>query len=568
MNQPEITRIIGQMILNKEPDEKILRTLIELSIDPNTAQQLITASRKSQGGSARVVSSRKALVIETYEIESDGVKLEVSVIQTPDDFVLHYYLNFPEYGEGTKALLANLKRAIISEASFKTDKLLDPKFVVSLKERFRAQAEATLRKENTKLDETTKQVLVADLIHEMLGLGKIEFLLSDGNLEEIVVNSAKDPAWVYSKKYGWLKTNVQIATEDEIQNYASIIARRVGKQVTVLNPLLDAHLITGDRANATLFPISSAGNTITIRRFRRDPWTVTDFIKTGTVNAEIMALMWLAMQYELNIIISGGTASGKTSLMNVLVPFIQPNQRIITIEDTRELSLPGFLHWVPMTTREPNPEGKGGVSMLDLLVNSLRMRPDRIIVGETRRQVEAEVMFEGMHTGHSVYTTFHANTAEETIRRMTNPPISIPMTMMDAVHLNIVQFRNRRLGVRRVLQIAEFLPEKRGNEDFLRANTLYRWRPSTDTIEKNAESIRLNDELGLHTGLSPQEISQDLKKKQGILNWMVKHNVHEIDRVGRIMAEYYMHEDEILEAVQGDKMPENLLAGKTEDVNE
>jgi flagellar protein FlaI len=291
MNQPEITRIIGQMILNKEPDEKILRTLIELSIDPNTAQQLITASRKSQGGSARVVSSRKALVIETYEIESDGVKLEVSVIQTPDDFVLHYYLNFPEYGEGTKALLANLKRAIISEASFKTDKLLDPKFVVSLKERFRAQAEATLRKENTKLDETTKQVLVADLIHEMLGLGKIEFLLSDGNLEEIVVNSAKDPAWVYSKKYGWLKTNVQIATEDEIQNYASIIARRVGKQVTVLNPLLDAHLITGDRANATLFPISSAGNTITIRRFRRDPWTVTDFIKTGTVNAEIMALM-------------------------------------------------------------------------------------------------------------------------------------------------------------------------------------------------------------------------------------------------------------------------------------
>jgi flagellar protein FlaI len=197
-----------------------------------------------------------------------------------------------------------------------------------------------------------------------------------------------------------------------------------------------------------------------------------------------------------------------------------------------------------------------------------RLRPDRIIVGETRRQVEAEVMFEGMHTGHSVYTTFHANTAEETIRRMTNPPISIPMTMMDAVHLNIVQFRNRRLGVRRVLQIAEFLPEKRGNEDFLRANTLYRWRPSTDTIEKNAESIRLNDELGLHTGLSPQEISQDLKKKQGILNWMVKHNVHEIDRVGRIMAEYYMHEDEILEAVQGDKMPENLLAGKTEDVNE
>ncbi|MDO8625600.1 MAG: ATPase, T2SS/T4P/T4SS family, partial [Candidatus Diapherotrites archaeon] len=311
MNQPEITKIISQMIQNREPDEKILRTLVELSIDPMMAQQLISASHKSMGESTRVVSSRKALIIETYGIASDGVRLEVSVLQTSDDFVLHYYLNFPEYGEGTKALLSSLKRTIISEASFKTDKLLDPKFVVSLKERFRQQAEAILKKENPKLDETTKQTLVADLIHEMLGLGKIEFLLADGNLEEIVINSAKEPVWVYSKKYGWLKTNVQMGTEDEIQNYASIIARRVGKQVTVLNPLLDAHLITGDRANATLFPISSAGNTITIRRFRRDPWTVTDFIKSGTVNSEIMALMWLAMQYELNVIISGGTASGK-----------------------------------------------------------------------------------------------------------------------------------------------------------------------------------------------------------------------------------------------------------------
>ncbi|MCX6804298.1 MAG: CpaF/VirB11 family protein, partial [Candidatus Diapherotrites archaeon] len=151
------------------------------------------------------------------------------------------------------------------------------------------------------------------------------------------------------------------------------------------------------------------------------------------------------MEFELNIIFSGGTASGKTTILGVCLPFIQPNHRVLSIEDTRELRPPEFLHYVPMTTREPNAEGKGGIGMLDLLVNSLRMRPDRIIVGEIRRRKEAEVMFEAMHTGHSVYSTLHANTSDETIRRLTNPPINIPQSMLDAVHLNVVMFRNRKL---------------------------------------------------------------------------------------------------------------------------
>ena len=148
-----------------------------------------------------------------------------------------------------------------------------------------------------------------------------------------------------------------------------------------------------------------------------------------------------------------------------------------------------------MTTGEPNSEGKGGVNMLDLLVNSLRQRPDRIIVGETRRQSEAEVMFEAMHTGHSVYTTFHANTADETIKRLVNPPMSIPEAELEAVHLAVVMFRNRRLGMRRVLEVAEFVPEKRGSIETLKANVLYRWRMAGDVIAKDSESIRLMDEL-------------------------------------------------------------------------
>ncbi len=495
-------------------------------------------------------------VVDSYSLLSGGISINVNIVESPVLFVREYLLDYPEYGRGTIALFSNLKKSIIRESSLKLEKMLDPDILEKTKKVFQERIDRVFSKEVPEMPEKDRKVLGVVLLQEMLGLGKIEFLLNDSNLEEIVLNESKSPVWVYHKKFGWLRTNVFAENESEIENYANIIARGVGKQITILNPLLDAHLVSGDRANATLFPISTNGNTITIRRFRRDPWTVTDFIKSGTANSEVMALLWTAIEYELNIVIAGGTASGKTSLMNVLMPFIQPNHRIISIEDTRELKLPEFLHWVPLTTREPNPEGKGEVSMLDLLVNSLRMRPDRIIVGEIRRQQEAEVMFEAMHTGHSVYTTFHANTAEEVIRRMVNPPIEVPSSLLEAVNLTVVMFRNRRLGTRRVLQVAENIAEKRGlAEESVKANVLYRWRPSDDYVSKHNESIKFYDELSLHTGLSNSEIDDLLKSKQKVLDWLVEKNIHDIESVGKYTANYYLNPENFVSAIDKGKDP-------------
>ncbi|MEM4256974.1 MAG: type II/IV secretion system ATPase subunit [Candidatus Diapherotrites archaeon] len=498
------------------------------------------------------------ILIKEYYIQEEQVNIPIKIIMRNNDFTKTYLLELPEFGEGTKALIESIKHSIIMDSGVSAEKMLDPKSVYEIRAKFLSSAKKMLKEELPKINEKDREMIALILLNDMFGLGKIDFLLLDGNLEEIVANNAQEPAWVYHKEFGWLKTNIFFSSEEQLQNYANIIARRGGKQITTLNPLLDTHLVSGDRANATLFPISGKGNTITIRRFRRDPWTVTDFIKNKTATSEVMALVWLCIQYELNMILSGGTASGKTSFMNVCLPFIQPNHRVITIEDTRELMLPEFLHWVPMTTREPNAEGKGEVNMLDLLVNSLRQRPDRIIVGETRRQREAEVMFEAMHTGHSVYTTFHANTAEETIRRMVNPPISIPSTVLDSVHLNVVMFRNRRLGVRRVLQVAEFVPEKRGTEETLKANTLYRWRAIDDTISKDSESIRLYDELSLHTGLTYDEIEKDLEDKKNILEWMVRQDIHNINDVGKVMAHYYLDSDSIVKIAKRNERPDFL----------
>jgi flagellar protein FlaI len=316
-------------------------------------------------------------ILEKYVVTLDKVNGEVEIIREPDELVPIYYLKLPKIEPGTLAILSKVKELLISRMPLKTTELLDISTIENLKKKFFTTGLEIIKKELPKLPTATQQLLIGILVQEMLGLGKIEMLLADGKLEEIVINSSTEPVWAYHKKFGWLKTNVVIGSEAESLNYAASVGRKVGRQITTLSPLLDAHIPSGDRVNATLFPISTRGNTMTIRKFRRKPWTITDLIENKTVSTEVAAWLWLTIQYELNMIVSGGTASGKTSFLNVLMSFIQPNHRIISIEQTREIRLPSFLHWVPLTTREPNPEGKGKVSMLDLLVNSLRMRPDR-----------------------------------------------------------------------------------------------------------------------------------------------------------------------------------------------
>jgi flagellar protein FlaI len=399
----------------------------------------------------------------------------------------------------------------------------------------------------------SENFLVGTLMQEMMGLGKIEFLINDPNLEEIVIINSKEIR-VYHKKHGWVLTNITLNSEEEVTNYANIIARRVGRQISILTPLLDAHIVTGDRANAVLYPIAAKGNTITIRKFSRDPWTIVDLINNNTLTKEISALLWLAIEYEMNILFSGGTASGKTVCLNACMPFIPPNHRIISMEDTRELMLPKFLYWCPLVTRSANAENKGEVSMLDLLVNSLRMRPDRIILGEMRRQKEAEVLFEAMHTGHSVYATVHADTANETIRRLTNPPINIPPSMLASVNLNVVMFRDRRRGVRRVSQLAEFVSGK----ETMTANLLYRWVPEKDIFVAHNKSMSFYDELSRNTGMDEKEIEIDLKYKRSIFDWLIKNKIRDLQSFGKVMNLYYTDREKLNLIIKNNKVQEIL----------
>ncbi len=498
----------------------------------------------------------KGNVIEEYAIKLDGAVAEIKIIR--DEINTKYTINIPKISVATSALIDTLREELIVMTSVSMQELIDPKAFSSIKNKFKEEAKKLIAQKIPTIREETESFIIGTLMQEMLGIGKIEYLINDPNLEEIVIVSAKEPIKIYSKKYGWLSTNIVLGKEETTLNYSNIIARRVGRQITVLNPLLDAHLVTGDRVNAVLYPINTKGNTIVIRKFSRDPYTIIDLINNNTCDLETAALLWLAVEYEMNVIISGGTASGKTVLLNSCMPFIPPNQRIISIEDTKELMLPEFLYWTPLVTRLPNAEGKGAVTMLDLLVNSLRMRPDRIILGEMRKHEEAMVLFEAMHTGHSVYATLHADSAAETISRLIHPPLDIPANLLNAISLNVVMFRDRRKGIRRVLQIAEIETEG----ESAKANMLYRWSPENDKLVKHSKSSKFFEEISRHTSMSEEEINKELVLKKKILSWLIKNKIRNLDNLGKTINLYYQNKELLLKKISKDDIKFILNYGK------
>ncbi len=491
----------------------------------------------------------KEKVIETYSFKSGDVPITINIVRRPAEFVPIYEISIAAISKNTEFVLEKIREELIEQVSLGMIDILNIKEENLVEQKFKEAITLLIKKYFPEVDKQTSEFLTTFLIQRSLGLGSIEILMSDPNLEEIAINSAKEPVWVYHRRHGWVKTTILLKDEDQTRHYSSMIGRKVGRQITVLEPLLDANLATGDRVNATLYPISIDGNTLTLRKFAAKPWTITDFLKAGTMSVDIAALIWLCIQYEMSILISGGTASGKTSMLNVASNFFPPNQRILTIEDTRELRLPKFLHVLPMITRQPNPEGKGEVSMLDLLVNSLRQRPDRILVGEIRRKREAEVLFEAIHTGHSVYATVHANSVKETVNRIINPPIGVPKTMVQAISLIIVQYRNRRTGLRRTFQVGEVL-EGAGT------NVIHQYDPKKDSFFKPNKPKLIFRELEMHTGISQKKFRKILERKVKVLQYLMKHNINTVDGVGKVIAMYYTAEDELMELIRKGKLPE------------
>ena len=343
-------------------------------------------TRPTEGVSIRtneiddVMKRNDIKILDKYDFKFMDINVKIVVYSEKAKPTTTYHMIMPAISDTTHLILEEIRLKLIDQVNLSTFDISEGDYD-KLDEKIKLLLKKLLIESFPHIDVATQKFLISYLISRILGLGVVQIIKADENLEEIVINSSDEPIYVYHKTWGWCLTNQFLKNQDEIIHIASMTGRKIGREITTLTPLLDAHLPNGDRINATLKPVTAYSPTITIRKFSNDPWTITKFLQTRTMDYNTAALIWLAIHYELSALVVGGTASGKTSCLNVLTSLIPPNQRVISIEDTREIRLPKYMHWVPMVSRAPNPEGKGGIEMEDLLVNSLRMRPDRIIVG-------------------------------------------------------------------------------------------------------------------------------------------------------------------------------------------
>jgi pilus assembly protein CpaF len=329
-----------------------------------------------------------------------------------------------------------------------------------LRRRVHEQLHSALAQERAPLSAADKAQLIQDVSDDILGYGPIDRLLKDEEVTEVMVNG---PESVYTERAGRIeRTNASFVDETHLRRIIDKIVSQVGRRIDEATPMVDARLPDGSRVNAVIHPLAIGGPFLTIRKFSKDPYQIDDLIRFGTLNAHSARFLQACVVGRLNVIVSGGTGTGKTTTLNVLSSFIPSDERIVTIEDAKELQLHQD-HVLAMEARPPNIEGKGHVSIRDLVRNSLRMRPDRVVVGECRGG-EALDMLQAMNTGHDgSITTIHSNSPRDTLARIETmtlmagfdlPVRAIREQMASALDL-IVHLTRLRDGTRRITHITE-----------------------------------------------------------------------------------------------------------------
>ena len=410
---------------------------------------------------------------------------------------------------------------------------------------------ARLSENNTQISQEYLNSLSQKLLRDIVGYGEIDSLIQDDNLEEIMIIGINKPVFVYHREYGMMKTNIVFSDERELMDLIDSIARQINRRIDQESPILDGRLIDGSRINATIPPVSADGPSLTIRKFKRDPFTIIDLINSKTISIELAAFLWLCIDglgvKSANAIISGGTSSGKTTTLNALSAFINPKERIITVEDTLELQIP-HEHVIRMETRPANVENKGELTMNDLVKNSLRQRPDRIIVGEVRAE-EAITLFTALNTGHSGFGTLHSNDARETITRLTNEPMSVPEIMIQAIDFIIMQNRiytPSGVSFRRISEVAEVVGMENG---VIQLNKIFQWNPERDTIENVSVSSKTLNQIADLSGKSLNEIRREIENRESVLKHMVRENIRSVDEVNAVLELYYRNPEKVLNRI-------------------
>jgi flagellar protein FlaI len=478
----------------------------------------------------------------------------IHIYRTQDMDEVEYHAIEPQVDDVIKVKLDEILRLIVKKAPQKKSVLTDEEMKEVLKELIdeitvideRAVAIEPVNKKGKKKNKDfvkvtsfQKSILQYNIIKTLVGGGPLEPFMRDPYLEDIhfVTN---EKIHLIHKIFGMIKTNI-VVEEKEASQFTRAISEKMGAPVSEGRPIVDGVLPDGSRGNIIYSSaVSIKGPSMTIRRFTETPISVTQLIKWGTLNASIAAYLWLCLQYGRSFFLCGGTACGKTTTMNSIIPFIPPEKKIYTAEGTPELQVPHTV-WQRLLTKTTGPK-EGQVDLFDLLKAALRSRPDYIIPGEVRG-AEGNIVFQAMQTGHPCMTTFHAGSVTQVIQRFTGDPINVPKTFMDNLDFVVIQLAIDRNGkmIRRCTSIDEIEGYNR-EVDGIMARTAFTWKADEDThlFKANRNSFILEEKIAKNAGYADTaQIYDEHERRKHILERMVEEDIMDYYEVVQCIWGFY-----------------------------
>jgi flagellar protein FlaI len=482
------------------------------------------------------------------EIESANC-LEVYPVNEPYAYIVIEATEPPTY-RVEEVPLTKGEAELLKEIKLRLYEVIDVNYasVDGAQDFLRQKVEEIISDFAIRVSPSSMEKIMYYVVRDLLGYGRLDPMLRDKQAEDISADGPGIPVYVYHRSYGSLKTNVTFS-QDELDSLIYKLSQRSGRHISLARPLVDASLPSQDRVQLSIgAEVTTKGSTFTVRKFRETPFTPIDLVNLGTISVEMAVYLWLAVENGFNILIVGGTASGKTSVLNAISMFIPPASKIVSIEDTREINL---LHqnWIPSVTREA--EGRGSIEMFDLLRTALRQRPEYLLVGEVRGR-EAYTLFQAMATGHITFCTFHADSVEAVVKRLTKPPIDVPLMLLDGIDIvslhGMVRLGDKR--VRRCIRLVEVTGVDFENET-VKTNEVFRWTASGFEFSGESKVFReLMDKLTM----SEEELSQEFARRVRIITRLCDRGVSDFYTLSRLIFEYSMRPEEVEKSLERGEM--------------
>lgn len=399
------------------------------------------------------------------------------------------------------------------------------------------------------------------IVRDFVGINEIEPLMYDPYIEDIGCTGLDNPVYIIHRRFGSIETNIVFNDIEYLGEYIIKLSEKCGRYISYATPLLDGTLPDGSRVQASLAKdVTTKGPTFSIRKFRRNPFSPVDMITLKTASLPMLSYLWFLLEHGASILVCGGVSTGKTTFLNALSMFIKPEDKIVSIEDTREINL-SHKNWIPSVSRTgfgiPDSRGEkyGEVKLFDLLKESFRMNPDYVIVGEIRGK-EAYVMFQGMSSGHPTLGTMHAGSVDDVIKRLETPPIELSPSLIESLDVLVIMTGSGEKGksARKVKELVEIQSIDKHTGD---AHTvpIFRWTPSTDEFKDNTSNSEILRKMSFQTGMSYKKILEEIDNRQRVLGWMVKHDVIQFDDVAKIVNLYYKDQKTVMNWVNRNTPP-------------